>query len=104
MVLGQRGHAESKTFVLQFKEHKTCCLSGLFERICATMRQSKLRFSTRFSVAASNCSNWKKPSWPRSVSGLVVKDSSRDLEEAIAFFQQVKQRPETKKGILRIRL
>jgi hypothetical protein len=35
---------------------------------------------------------------------VVVKDRSRDLEEAIAFFQQVKQRPGITKGILRIRL
>ena len=35
---------------------------------------------------------------------LVVKSGSRDLEEAIAFFQPVKQRPGMKKGVLRIKL
>jgi Family of unknown function (DUF6932) len=35
---------------------------------------------------------------------VVVKDGSENLELAIAFFQQVKQRPGVKKGILRIRL
>ena len=35
---------------------------------------------------------------------VVVKNGSRDLEEAVAFFQQMKQRPGIKKGILRIRL
>ena len=33
---------------------------------------------------------------------VVVKNGSGDLEQAIAFFQQVKQRPGIKKGILRI--
>jgi hypothetical protein len=35
---------------------------------------------------------------------VVVKDGGENLELAIAFFQQVKQRPGVKKGILRIRL
>jgi hypothetical protein len=35
---------------------------------------------------------------------VVVKDGSENLELAIAFFQQVKQRPGVKKGILRIGL
>ena len=35
---------------------------------------------------------------------VVVKDGSENLEQAIAFFQQVKQRPGVKKGILRIKL
>lgn len=35
---------------------------------------------------------------------IVVKDGSENLEVAIAFFHQVKQRPGVKKGILRIRL
>ena len=35
---------------------------------------------------------------------VVVKDGSENLELAIAFFQQVKQRPGVKKGILRVRL
>jgi hypothetical protein len=35
---------------------------------------------------------------------LVVKNDSENLEQAIAFFQQVKQRPGIKKGILRIKL
>jgi hypothetical protein len=35
---------------------------------------------------------------------VVVKDGSENIELAIAFFQQVKQRPGVKKGILRIRL
>ena len=35
---------------------------------------------------------------------VVVKNSSDNLEQAVAFFQQVKQRPGVKKGILRIKL
>lgn len=35
---------------------------------------------------------------------VVVKDRSDDLEQAMAFFSQVKQRPGVKKGILRIKL
>ncbi|MGH7847083.1 MAG: DUF6932 family protein [Candidatus Binatia bacterium] len=35
---------------------------------------------------------------------LVVKNGSGDLEQAIVFFKQVKQRPGMKKGILRIKL
>jgi len=35
---------------------------------------------------------------------VVVKDGSEDLEQAVAFFQQIKQRPGAKKGLLRIRL
>ena len=35
---------------------------------------------------------------------VVVKNGSENLELAVAFFQQVKQRPGVKKGILRIRL
>ena len=35
---------------------------------------------------------------------VVVKDGSEDLEQAVAFFQQIKQRPGVKKGLLRIRL
>lgn len=35
---------------------------------------------------------------------VVVKNGSGDLEQAIAFFQQVKQRPGMKKGIVRIKL
>ena len=35
---------------------------------------------------------------------VVVKNGSGNLEQAIAFFQQVKQRPGMKKGILRIKL
>lgn len=35
---------------------------------------------------------------------VVVKNGSENLELAVAFFQQVKQRPSVKKGILRIRL
>ena len=35
---------------------------------------------------------------------VVVKNGSGNFEEAIAFFQQVKQRPGMKKGILRIKL
>jgi len=35
---------------------------------------------------------------------VVVKDSSENFEQAVAFFQQVKQRPGLKKGILRIKL
>ena len=35
---------------------------------------------------------------------VVVKNGSENLEQAIAFFQQVKQRPGVKKGILRIKL
>ena len=35
---------------------------------------------------------------------VVVKNGSGNLEHAIAFFQQVKQRPGMKKGILRIKL
>jgi hypothetical protein len=35
---------------------------------------------------------------------VVVKNGSENLEWAIAFFQQIKQRPGFKKGVLRIRL
>jgi hypothetical protein len=35
---------------------------------------------------------------------VVVKNDSENLEQAVAFFQQVKQRPRIKKGILRIKL
>ena len=35
---------------------------------------------------------------------VVVKNSSDSLEQAVAFFQQVKQRPGVKKGVLRIKL
>lgn len=35
---------------------------------------------------------------------VVVKNDSKNLEQAIAFFQQVRQRPGAKKGIVRIRL
>jgi hypothetical protein len=35
---------------------------------------------------------------------VVVKNDSENLEQSIAFFQQVKQRPGIKKGILRIKL
>jgi hypothetical protein len=35
---------------------------------------------------------------------LVVKNDSDNLEQAVAFFQQVKQRPDAKKGLVRIRL
>jgi len=35
---------------------------------------------------------------------VVVKKGSDNLEQAVAFFQQVKQRPGVKKGILRIKL
>lgn len=35
---------------------------------------------------------------------VVVKNGSENLEQAVAFFQQVKQRPGAKKGILRMRL
>jgi hypothetical protein len=35
---------------------------------------------------------------------VVVKNGSENLELAVAFLQQVKQRPSVKKGILRIRL
>jgi F420-0:gamma-glutamyl ligase-like protein len=35
---------------------------------------------------------------------VVVKNDSDNLEQAIAFFQQVKQRPGMRKGILRIKL
>lgn len=35
---------------------------------------------------------------------VVAKNDSEDLEQAVAFFQQVKQRPGLKKGILRIEL
>jgi predicted nucleotidyltransferase len=35
---------------------------------------------------------------------LVVKNDSENLEVALEFFQQIKQRPGAKKGILRIRL
>jgi len=35
---------------------------------------------------------------------VIVKHGSENLEQAIAFFQQVKQRPGMKKGILRIEL
>jgi hypothetical protein len=35
---------------------------------------------------------------------VVVKNDSENLEQAVAFFQQIKQRPDLKKGILRIKL
>jgi hypothetical protein len=35
---------------------------------------------------------------------VVVKNESENFEQAVAFFQQVKQRPGPKKGILRIKL
>ena len=35
---------------------------------------------------------------------VVVKNGSENFEQAVAFFQQVKQRPGMKKGILRIKL
>jgi hypothetical protein len=35
---------------------------------------------------------------------VVVKNGSENLKQAVAFFQQVKQRPSLKKGILRIKL
>ena len=35
---------------------------------------------------------------------VAVKNDSENLEQAVAFFQQVKQRPGFKKGILRIKL
>ena len=35
---------------------------------------------------------------------VVIKSDSENLEQAVAFFQQVKQRPGIKKGILRINL
>lgn len=35
---------------------------------------------------------------------VVVKYDSENLNQAVAFFQQVKQRPDIKKGILRIKL
>ena len=35
---------------------------------------------------------------------VVVTNGSENLEQAVVFFQQVKQRPGLKKGILRIRL
>ena len=35
---------------------------------------------------------------------VVVRNGSENLEQAITFFQQVRQRPGAKKGILRIRL
>ena len=35
---------------------------------------------------------------------VVVKNGSENLDHAVAFFQQVKQRPGAKKGILRITL
>ena len=35
---------------------------------------------------------------------VVVKNESENFEQAVAFFQQVKQRPGGKKGILRIKL
>jgi hypothetical protein len=35
---------------------------------------------------------------------VVVKNDSENLKLAVAFFQQVKQRPDLKKGILRIKL
>ena len=35
---------------------------------------------------------------------VVVKNGSENLEQAVAFFQQVKQRPGVRKGILRIKL
>ena len=35
---------------------------------------------------------------------VVVKNDSDNLEQAVAFFQQVKQQPGVRKGILRIKL
>ena len=35
---------------------------------------------------------------------VVVRNDSENLEQAVAFFQQVKQRPGVKKGILRVNL
>jgi len=35
---------------------------------------------------------------------VVVKNDNENLDQAVAFFQQVKQRPGVKKGILRIKL
>jgi len=35
---------------------------------------------------------------------VLVKNGSENFELAVAFFQQVKQQPGVKKGILRIRL
>jgi hypothetical protein len=35
---------------------------------------------------------------------VVVKNDSENLEQAVAFFQQVRQRPGAKKGLVRIRL
>jgi hypothetical protein len=35
---------------------------------------------------------------------VVVKNDSKNLEQAVAFFQQVRQRPGAKKGLVRIRL
>ncbi len=35
---------------------------------------------------------------------VVVKNDSENLKQAVAFFQQVKQRPDLKKGILRIKV
>lgn len=35
---------------------------------------------------------------------VVVKNDAENLEQAVAFFQQVKQRPGIKKGLLRIKL
>ena len=35
---------------------------------------------------------------------VVVESASENLEQAVAFFQQVKQRPGVKKGILRIKI
>jgi len=35
---------------------------------------------------------------------LVVKNGSESLEQAVAFFQQVRQRPEGRKGLLEIML
>ena len=35
---------------------------------------------------------------------VVVKNGSENLEQAVGFFQQVKQRPGVKKGMLRIKL
>ena len=35
---------------------------------------------------------------------VVVKNDSENLEQAVAFFQQVKQQPGVRKGILRIKL
>jgi hypothetical protein len=35
---------------------------------------------------------------------LIARYGSTDLEQAVAFFQQVKQRPDVKKGILRLKV